>query len=350
MRGIHKREFDKLVPVQIIGTQRSGSNLLRLMLNQLHGVFAPHPPHILKTFMPILNYFGDLNKPENYRELVEDICEFVRINPVPWLNSQLDPEMIIAHSNTPTFLEAYRKIHEVNAMANQARIWFNKSMQNVYYIAYFEENQFNPYYIHLVRDGRDVALSFKKTIVGHKHIYNLATQWRQDQELSNFYLNRYAPDRAIRVKYEDLLHQPEYEIRRICAFIGLEYSNNVLKFYESPDSRITAESGEMWHNLSKPLMKDNFNKYKRELSPDEVLIFEKVAGDLLISYGYALENPSTDHMNMFSADEIREFDAIDKQLKKEAIRNSTEIDLLKRYEQEQFLIRLHRQKGIVMPS
>lgn len=350
MRGIHKNDFDKLVPVQIIGTQRSGSNLLRLMLNQLHGVFAPHPPHILRTFMPILSYYGDLNKPENYRELVEDICEFVGINPVPWLNSQLDPDLIIRHSNRPTLLEAYRKIHEINAMANQARIWFNKSMQNVYYIDYFEENQFNPYFIHLIRDGRDVALSFKKTHVGHKHIYNLATQWRRDQELSDYYMNRYAPGRAIRVKYEDLLHQPEFEIQRICAFIGLEYSNNVLKFYESPDSRITAESGEMWHNLSKPLMKDNYNKYKHELSQDDIMVFEKVAGGLLASYGYTLENHSEGHMNVFSEEEISTFDVIDQRLKMEALRNATETDLRKRYEQEQFLMHLHRKKGIEMPS
>ena len=38
---------------QFIGTQRSGSNLLRLMLNQLEGIYAPHPPHILKTFYPL---------------------------------------------------------------------------------------------------------------------------------------------------------------------------------------------------------------------------------------------------------------------------------------------------------
>ena len=40
---------------QLIGTQRSGSNLFRLMLNEFDEVFAPHPPHILETFYKPFN-------------------------------------------------------------------------------------------------------------------------------------------------------------------------------------------------------------------------------------------------------------------------------------------------------
>ena len=48
--------------IQLIGTQRSGSNLLRLMLNQLDEICAPHPPHILSVFLPILSKYGNLEK------------------------------------------------------------------------------------------------------------------------------------------------------------------------------------------------------------------------------------------------------------------------------------------------
>ena len=134
MRGISNDVLGKLIPVQIIGTQRSGSNLLRVMLNQLHGVFAPHPPHILKTFDPIAPFYGDLNNIENYTELVSDICKFVEKNPVPWLNSQLDPELILKYSAGKTLLDVYLAIHEVNARANKARFWFNKSMHKPFSI------------------------------------------------------------------------------------------------------------------------------------------------------------------------------------------------------------------------
>jgi len=347
MMGNNKDIFKDLVPVQIIGTQRSGSNLLRVMLNQLHGVFAPHPPHILKTFDPITRLYGDLNNNDNYAELVSDICKFVEKNPVPWLNSQFDPELILKYSSGRSLLDAYKTIHEVNARANNARFWFNKSMLNVYFIEYFERNGFKPYYIHLIRDGRDVALSFRKTIVGEKHMYHLAKQWREDQELSNYYIGNFGATRAIRVKYEDLLHQPQQEIQRICSFIGLEYSNNILKFYESQDSKITAESGQMWHNLSKPLMKNNYNKYKKELQPEDIDIFEKVTGKLLIEYGYELENQSYKKPYTFSMDQIRAFDVVNHSLKEAILKTAEKKDLRKRYEQEKLIQHIQKQRGSV---
>ena len=45
----------------MIGTQRSGSNLLRLMLNQQPAIASPHPPHILERFMPLLPLYGNLD-------------------------------------------------------------------------------------------------------------------------------------------------------------------------------------------------------------------------------------------------------------------------------------------------
>ncbi|WP_372521940.1 sulfotransferase, partial [Sulfuricaulis sp.] len=61
----------------MIGTQRSGSNLLRLMLNELPRIAAPHPPHILQRMLPLVPNYGDLEKRENFAQLVEDVCRLV---------------------------------------------------------------------------------------------------------------------------------------------------------------------------------------------------------------------------------------------------------------------------------
>ena len=79
-----------MMPVFMIGTQRSGSNLLRLMLNQLPEIAAPHPPHILQRIMPLLSGYGDLSDDKNFFQLIEDICRLVELNPVPWSGVILD--------------------------------------------------------------------------------------------------------------------------------------------------------------------------------------------------------------------------------------------------------------------
>ena len=71
---------------QIIGTQRSGSNLFRLMLNEFENVFAPHPPHLLNTFYPLLEKYNDLNKDKNLKRLISDMLGWINNNPIKWSN------------------------------------------------------------------------------------------------------------------------------------------------------------------------------------------------------------------------------------------------------------------------
>jgi len=339
-------DFDGLIPVQIIGTQRSGSNLLRLMLNQLNGVFAPHPPHILKIFHRIIEYYGDLEEDRNFYELVSDICEFVRLNPVPWRNDSLDPGLVIEHCQERSLFEVYRKLYEINALSHRARYWFNKSMQNVYFIDEFSKKGFHPYIVHLVRDGRDVALSFKNAIVGDKHIYHLAKKWKEDQEISSYFVRKFGVERAITVKYEDLLHDPENEIKKICNLLNIEYSAEILKYYESEESQLTATSGEMWSNLTQPIIQNNFNKYKKGLSVEEIVLFERMAGLWLTNYGYKLENQIPKHELLFTSEDISQFDLENKEMKEHFLRNASPLDRIRRKGQDQLLQRIYNKKLI----
>ena len=166
----------------MIGTQRSGSNLLRLMLNQLPEVSAPHPPHILERFIPLLPAYGDLNVQENFYSLVHDVCSLVAYNPVQWKYICLKQNEIIQRCNKPSLTEIARVIYEMNAENENASIWMCKSLSNIHYAHVLEEST-RPLYIFLYRDGRDVACSFKRAVVGEKHVYHIARQWQQEQEL-----------------------------------------------------------------------------------------------------------------------------------------------------------------------
>lgn len=70
-------EEKKIQAIQLVGTQRSGSNLLRVMLNQHPLITAPHPPHILQRFLPLLESYGDLMHENNFDLLVDDICRLI---------------------------------------------------------------------------------------------------------------------------------------------------------------------------------------------------------------------------------------------------------------------------------
>jgi len=118
--------------VFIIGTQRSGSNLLRLMLNQLKEIASPHPPHILDRMIPLMGTYGDLKDDAKFKTLVDDVCRLVELNPVEWSDVTFDREKIFTQSeNDRSLMSVYKAVYDTyaehqNAMDVMLRCHFKK--------------------------------------------------------------------------------------------------------------------------------------------------------------------------------------------------------------------------------
>lgn len=300
----------------MIGTQRSGSNLLRLMLNQLPEVSAPHPPHILERFIPLLPAYGDLSVEENFALLVHDVCSLVAYNPVQWKHINLKENEIIRRCKKYSLTELVKVIYEMNAENEGAYIWMCKSLGNIHFTDLLEE-EIKPCYIFLYRDGRDVASSFKKAIVGEKYVYHIAKQWKHEQHLCLKLYEQLGNKRVIKICYEDLISQPEKELKRVCEFIGANYNNACLEYYKSAEAKNTASSGKMWRNVERKIIADNFNRYKKELTVDEIMLFEKIAGTALQALNYTLDFSSPGNKE-FSSAELKMYDELNTLLKQKA--------------------------------
>jgi len=326
--------------IQIIGTQRSGSNLLRVMLHQSSHICAPHPPHILKTFFPILEMYGDLSVDYNFRRLVADICTLIRLNPVSW-NYFYETQDIIDRCENNSLPQILKAVYELKAVQKNANIWCCKSMANVKYYASMEDAGVQPFYIYLYRDGRDVALSFMKAVVGEKHIYHLAKQWKQDQNMALNLEKEIGKERFFRISYEELTRNPKAILIELCLRLSIPFEPQILNYYKSNESKITAEAGNMWNNLVKPVIKHNSNKFIHELSTEEILIFESIAGEILENLDYPLINDRSVLRNNFTPAEIDDFCAKNKSMK-ESVREHVTLDMEKRQAQEDFVHNLYQ--------
>ncbi len=322
--------------IQFIGTQRSGSNLLRTMLNQLPEIAAPHPPHILKTFTPLLPIYGDLNQDANFESLLNDVCLWVELNPVTWQSSKMDRAMIKDSCKENTLIEIFFRVYAYYATLQNSEYTCCKSMNNVHQYTALEKAGLNPYYIYLHRDGRDVACSFKKAIIGEKHVYHIARQWKADQEKSMEVEKKIPSSRFIKVKYRDLINDPEPVLKNISSFLHVPFKQDMLNYFRAEESIKTARSGMMWQNLSQPIIAGNYDKYLKELSPEEISIFEVVAGDILEKLGYAI---TSDYKNMPEIEEhdIETYSLLNNQMKKEAFLMADQHDIESRHPQQKLL-------------
>jgi len=321
--------------IQIIGTQRSGSNLLRVMLNQIQEIDAPHPPHILHRFYPLLSKYGNLNNEANFLKLIDDVCKVIELNPVPWGNFCLNRELIKEHCKSNTLIEIFNAIYVLKSVDSNASYWCCKSMANIGYTEDFEASGIKPFYIHLYRDGRDVALSFKKAIVGPKHIYHLANKWKKEQDLCLELKRNIDSTRFFSISYEDLILNPKSVLQKLCAFLNITFNETMLEYYSSNESLKTASSGKMWKNISQPILKDNSNKFLNEMNAFDMSLFEKIAGTTLTKLNYKLY--ADVYPGSISKQDIEAFDLENELLIKKTAVNADKNDVSRKKAQLQLL-------------
>ena len=332
----------------MIGTQRSGSNLLRLMLNELPRIAAPHPPHILQRMMPLMPNYGDLDKRENFVQLIEDVCRLVELNPVPWEGVTLKCRDVQMRCRRHTLMAVYEAVYNTMAEAWKAGSWCCKSMANIQYLPQIEAHFRSPRYIYLYRDGRDVAVSFRKAVVGEKHFYHIAREWAATQQLAIGMRERIGPDRFFSISYESLTSQPELSMRLLCKFLGVRFNPSMLEFYKSDEARRAAGSSELWGNVVKPIMADNTRKFLRDASENDIRIFESVAGDLLDALNYERMYVPRGAETIFREEDVQRFDAENLRLKEQILERTDAADL-KRRDRQAILIQEIRSRGQMAP-
>jgi len=224
----------------MVGEQRSGSNLLRVMLGQADEIAAPHPPHILERMTPLLPIYGDLDQSDHFATLVDDVCRLVERNPVPWENiSRFDRDDVISRCRHHSLAAVFGAVMDIYAEANGKEKWLCKSMTYIKYAKELDAYFGAPKYIYLYRDGRDVALSFTKAVIGDKHPYCIAQKWAELQRLC-LSQQDHAPQQVYGVCYEELTAEPEPVLRGLCRFLGIRFKPEMLTGHLSGEAQRTA--------------------------------------------------------------------------------------------------------------
>ncbi|HSI47749.1 MAG TPA: sulfotransferase [Ideonella sp.] len=273
----------------MIGTQRSGSNLLRLMVNQAPSIAAPHPPHFMERFTPLLPSYGDLQDEANFARLVDDAVAMVERNPVPW-GVSFDRAEIRARCRDNSLVAIFGAVMDRMAEANGKQHWMCKSLANVHFLPEIERYfGAEARYLYLYRDGRDVCLSFLKAVVGEKTAFHVARQWDLEQQLALECGRRVPASQYLALSYEELTSNSESTLKLLCRWLGIEFHPGMLDFHQSEEAGKTAASGQMWANVRKPVMTSNTKKWLTALKRDEIIDFESVAGRSLTELGYDLE-------------------------------------------------------------
>ena len=149
-------------------------------------------------------------------------------------------------------------------------------------------------FIHLVRDGRDVAKSFKATgwDSGGRWLHDNTREWTKALRLHWRWMRSEFRDRILLVRYEDLLLEMEPTLRKICAFIGEEFEPQMLTWEGKVDEQVPAREQVRHTKLKLRIGSEGVARWQREMSAREIFVCEAFMGSHLSRLGYARRYPN----------------------------------------------------------
>jgi hypothetical protein len=277
-------------PIFIIGTERSGSNLLRLILNAHSAIAAPHPPHIMQLLAPCEQGYGDLAEDGPLRRLAGDVLRLVRLHIYPW---EVLPSVddVLRRAPSRDLFGVFAGLYDAYRAQTGKRRWACKSTFMIHFtgpiLACFPAARL----IWLVRDPRDVASSSRRSVFSPYHPYDTAELWRRQQRRGVALAETLAPETLYRLRYEELVGAPERVVRDLCGFLDEPFEGRMLRFFETPEAVKSGRLSESWRNTAGPIRRTPLGRYRADLTPAELRWVESRAGRLMRQLGYA---PDTD--------------------------------------------------------
>jgi hypothetical protein len=271
-------------PIFIIGTERSGSNLLRLMLNAHSRIAIPHPPHFMRFFAPIADSYGDLAVEANRQAIVADHLVLLRRHIHPWLQP-IDGSRAVTEA-APTVFGVMAACYEQYRRAVGKARWGCKSTFMVHYVDDALAQYPDARFVWLVRDPRDVASSAKRSVFGYSHPYRMAKLWQEQQELGCRARDGYGPDAVYLLRYEGLVLAPAAELATLCAFLGEKVEPDMLHHQQLAEARRTAELSESWRSTGEPVSTRFIDQHRDGLTERERRQVDSVTRYMTERLGY----------------------------------------------------------------
>lgn len=292
---------EKRPPVPfIVGSPRSGTTLLRMMMDA----------HPRLTVLPETHFLPEVVEAceagSTAAEVTKVIAEHRR-----WEDFHLDAgeleQRMAASGGRPSASDALRAFYDLYAEKQGKALWGDKTPEYALLMKDIEKLIPEARFIHVIRDGRDAALSrirwrLKRT-GKPANVERLARRWKRWVKRARRHGAK--AKHYTEIRYEDLILDTEKTLRHVCEFLDLEWDDAVLRYHERAEERLSEINHELpersdrralaagdrlaKHEMTtKPPSAERVAVWRNDMDPEDRKRFEAEAGDLLVELGYPL--------------------------------------------------------------
>ena len=286
----------------IVGVGRSGTTMLRLMLDAHPALTIPPETHFVPDLIDAIEAGAS---PEKAVETMTAVRQ--------WGDLGIEPSEVLSRWRALeafTAPDALRSFYAIYQERQGKPRWGDKTPIYVKNMRKIERTLPETRFIHVIRDGRDVALSRWKRTLGDKDpapASQVAEGWQRRIRRAQKQGSKL--DHYLELRYEDLVTDTEPNLRRICEFLELDWDPVVLRYYEHAAERMAemardlpatdgkptrpGEERMQAHAMTqKPPDPSAMYRWREKMSAEDVAAFDSAAGELLAELGYEVSAPT----------------------------------------------------------
>ena len=287
-------------PFFVIGSPRSGTTMLRLMLTAHPRLVVPPECGFVAWLYPRFGAWSadDFADTTKRAQFVAEICASRKFE--TWQLSSAEIERALTLAAALDFGRACDAIYRLFAVQKRKPSVTCGDKNNHYLECISTLKSIFPRsrFLHIVRDGRDVACSYREVMAAASEspyrpslpvrLDDIANRWAGDVRCIRRQVSALEPDAYVELRYEDLVRDPYAELTRICEWLGVPFALEMLAFHELNRSENLEPKLTMdWKRRTlDPASSETVGRYAKVLSAAEIREFVAIAGAELDNFGY----------------------------------------------------------------
>ena len=285
-------------PFFIVGSGRSGSTLLRMILASHSRIAIPPETWFVRLVVKQFPLDRGLSPAELDRAL-EIITSHYR-----WPDMDVNTDEYLAEVRAldrPHIRQVVESIYRRHLDEAGKSRWGDKTPGYIEVIPQLAKVFPGAKFIHLVRDGRDVVRSFRATGWYGPWLHSNAAEWLESLEYDEQWSRSPLAGCILTVRYEDLVLKTEECVQGICAFLGEEFEPQMLLWQTNVDRLVPSRELVIHEKLKNTPKASDVGRWKHDMSSREIFVCESFMGHHLARAGYERKFKSAFWAPVFAA-------------------------------------------------
>ena len=282
-------EIDLKEPAFIVGAPRSGTTLISVILDAHSQIAILPETHYFTKYWKSCRNEACLQDPASYRRFIQRL-----------LDSRDFQDLRLSIEEHKALEQAWMGLDGPDhgkvfaCMLNAYRIKSGKprvgekTPGHIAYVPYIADLFPDAKFIYMLRDPRDVFLSWTRMPGDRGNAFNFALRWRWYVHLVESYKAR--GYRLFVIRFEDLLTGTESTLRKLCRYLELPFEPGILS-HEQTDSSVFDSEREPWKKKSlEAIDASNINKWRTELGDAELAVIQMITKTGMEANGYEVSS------------------------------------------------------------